>query len=43
MITRNIGDTLAFCPPLIITAQQVDTLVDAVTQALDATQQSLRS
>jgi len=43
VITRNIGDTLAFCPPLIITAQQVDTLVDAVTQALDATQQSLRS
>ena len=43
VITRNIGDTLAFCPPLIINAEQVDTLVDAVTQALDATQQSLRS
>src|SRR5690606_42012994 len=43
VITRNTGDTLAFCPPLIINAQQVDTLVDAVTQALDATHQSLQS
>lgn len=43
VITRNIGDTIAFCPPLIITREQVDTLVDTFTRALDATQQSLQS
>ncbi len=43
VITRNIGDTLAFCPPLIINAEQVDTLVDTVVKALDATHQSLKS
>jgi len=36
VITRNMGDALAFCPPLIITSGQVDTLVDAVARSLDA-------
>ncbi|PSJ62648.1 aspartate aminotransferase family protein [Kumtagia ephedrae] len=36
VITRNMGDALAFCPPLIITEKQVDLLMQAVEQALDA-------
>ncbi len=36
VITRNMGDALAFCPPLIITESQVDTLVDKVRLSLDA-------
>jgi 4-aminobutyrate--pyruvate transaminase len=30
-----MGDTLGFCPPLIITEKQVDQMVDAVKKALD--------
>ena len=37
VISRNMGDSLAFCPPLIITEAQVDTMVDAVKRSLDAT------
>ncbi|WP_315834212.1 aspartate aminotransferase family protein [Bradyrhizobium prioriisuperbiae] len=37
VITRNMGDALAFCPPLIITKAEVDTLLAAVKQSLDAT------
>ncbi len=36
VISRNMGDTLAFCPPLIITKPQIDQMVDAVKRALDA-------
>ncbi len=36
VISRNMGDALAFCPPLIITKGQVDTLVDALRRSLDA-------
>lgn len=36
VISRNMGDSLAFCPPLIITKPQVDTVVDAVKLSLDA-------
>lgn len=35
VISRNMGDTLGFCPPLIITEKQVDQMVDAVKKALD--------
>ena len=35
VISRNMGDALAFCPPLIITEAQVDTLVDVVKHTLD--------
>jgi 4-aminobutyrate--pyruvate transaminase len=31
-----MGDTLGFCPPLIITESQVDDMVTAVKKALDA-------
>jgi 4-aminobutyrate--pyruvate transaminase len=36
VISRNMGDAIAFCPPLIITEPQVDALVDAFERSLDA-------
>jgi|SRR5579872_3852530 len=36
VISRNMQDAIAFCPPLIITAAQVGEMVDAFTGALDA-------
>lgn len=37
LILRNIGDSLAFCPPLIISEDEIDTLLDRFGQALDET------
>ena len=39
LILRNLGDTMAMCPPLIITDAQVDELFTKFTQALDETWQ----
>ncbi|TIX01716.1 MAG: aspartate aminotransferase family protein, partial [Mesorhizobium sp.] len=36
VISRNMGDALAFCPPLIITEPQVDQVVDAFERSLEA-------
>lgn len=36
VISRNMGDALAFCPPLIISEAQVDLIVGALSSALDA-------
>ena len=36
LIVRNMGDAIAFCPPLIITEAQIDALVDAFERSLDA-------
>lgn len=41
VISRNMGDALAFCPPLIISEHQVDDLLGRFRQALDATLASL--
>ncbi|PJI55013.1 aspartate aminotransferase family protein, partial [Methylobacterium radiotolerans] len=35
VIARAIGDSLCFCPPLIITAEQIGAMFDAVSRALD--------
>lgn len=35
LITRAMGDTLALCPPLIITADEVNSLFDRLTRALN--------
>ncbi|GGM10013.1 aspartate aminotransferase family protein [Pseudooceanicola nanhaiensis] len=35
LICRNMGDALAFCPPMIITKPQIDELVGKVEGALD--------
>ena len=39
LILRNLGDTMAMCPPLIITDAQVDELFTKFTKALDETWQ----
>jgi 4-aminobutyrate--pyruvate transaminase len=35
VILRPVGDTITFCPPLIIARSEIDLLFDAVTEALD--------
>lgn len=35
VISRNMGDAIAFSPPLIITEQDVDIVIDRLTQAMD--------
>ena len=37
LICRAIGDVMGFCPPLIITAEQIDELFDAFEKAMAAT------
>lgn len=38
VITRAMGDSVAFCPPLVITEDQINELFDRVEKALDATE-----
>jgi 4-aminobutyrate--pyruvate transaminase len=42
VISRNMGDALAFCPPLIITEAQIDELIGKLRAALDRTLQAVR-
>ncbi len=37
LITRAIGETLAFCPPLVISAAEIDELLAKLGKALDET------
>lgn len=37
IILRAIGDTLAFCPPMIINEDEINALFDPIEKALDAT------
>ncbi len=37
LITRGMGDSLAFCPPLIITAAEIDEMLSRFGKALDDT------
>ena len=41
LIVRGIQDTIAFCPPLIITPAQIDDIVDRFIQALDDVHKTL--
>lgn len=44
LILRAVaGNSLAFCPPLIITKEQVDDMLDCVAPALDETYEHLRA
>lgn len=43
VISRNMGDALAFCPPLIINQEKIDAIVNAVRAALDGTLVHLRA
>ncbi|MEM9134464.1 MAG: aminotransferase class III-fold pyridoxal phosphate-dependent enzyme [Actinomycetota bacterium] len=36
VIPRPIGDSLAFCPPLVITDEQIDTCVDVLADVVNA-------
>ncbi|MCY1409345.1 hypothetical protein D9M71_246930 [compost metagenome] len=39
MITRNMGDAIAFCPPLISTETDIRAILDVFGKALADTQQ----
>ncbi|UZE25916.1 aspartate aminotransferase family protein [Pseudomonas sp. B21-056] len=39
LITRNIGDAIAFCPPLITTKAEMQSIVDRFERALSDTEQ----
>lgn len=43
LIVRNLGDSLAFCPPIIITRAHVDEMFDKFRGALDDTKAWLHS
>jgi 4-aminobutyrate---pyruvate transaminase len=43
VITRNIGDAVALCPPLVISESELDDLLDRVSAALDDVAQQVRS
>ncbi len=42
VIARAIGDTISICPPLIITAAEVDEMFDRITRAFDKTEDWVR-
>jgi 4-aminobutyrate--pyruvate transaminase len=42
LVVRVIGDTIAFCPPLIITEEQSLDLVSRFTRVLDTTAEFVR-
>lgn len=37
VILRSIGDTLAFCPPMVITADEIEAMFEPLEESLDAT------
>jgi 4-aminobutyrate--pyruvate transaminase len=37
VILRAIGDVLAFCPPMIITEDEIEAMFEPIGTALDAT------
>lgn len=41
VISRAMGDALAFCPPLIVEKQHIDTIVETTARSLDELQASL--
>ncbi|WP_019171585.1 aspartate aminotransferase family protein [Pseudaminobacter salicylatoxidans] len=43
VISRNMGDALAFCPPLIITRAQVDEIISALKTSLDEALKQVRA
>ncbi len=38
LIVRSLVDSVAFCPPLIITETQIDDMFDRFAKALDETE-----
>jgi 4-aminobutyrate--pyruvate transaminase len=43
VIARNMADAMAFCPPLIVTEKQIDTMVDALGRSLDEASKQMRA
>ncbi len=37
LVTRNLGETMSFSPPLIVTPKEIDIIVDTFREALDQT------
>lgn len=37
LVTRNLGETMSFSPPLIVTREEIDFIVDTFSTALDQT------
>jgi 4-aminobutyrate--pyruvate transaminase len=35
LISRNMVDAMAFCPPLIVSAAEVNTIINVTTQSLE--------
>jgi 4-aminobutyrate--pyruvate transaminase len=42
LIVRNLGDTIAVCPPLVITEAEIEDLFDRMTRGLDRTEALVR-
>jgi 4-aminobutyrate---pyruvate transaminase len=42
VILRNLGDTIAICPPLIISEDEVEDMMERLGKALDRTEQLVR-
>ena len=42
LINRAMGDSVAFCPPLIITTEEIHEMFDMVGTALDQTESWVR-
>lgn len=43
LIVRAIGDTIALCPPMVITNEELDALFDRLEKAIDDTERSVAS
>ena len=43
LISRNMGDAMAFCPPLIVTENDVDEIFDIAAAALDDTLKAVQT
>lgn len=43
LVMRNVGDRMVISPPLIITLEEVDTLIERAILALDATYAQLKT
>jgi len=41
VISRNMGDALAFCPPLIVSAAEIDTILNSLALSLDEAAEEL--
>ena len=43
LMVRGIRDTIVMCPPLIVTHEQIDTIVSTIRMALDIAEPKLRA